>query len=49
MAVIKLKTGIKGVVRKETLAAENPVSVTISSDLLPLRLPPYPARSSICV
>lgn len=38
MAVIKLKMGIKGVVRKETLAAENPGSVTISNDLFPLRL-----------
>lgn len=38
MAVIKLKMGIKGVVRKETLAAENPGSVTVSiSDLFPLR------------
>lgn len=38
MAVMKLKMGIKGVVRKETLAAENAASVAISSDLVPLTL-----------
>lgn len=38
MAVIKLKMGIKGVVRKETLAAENAGSVAISSNLFPLTL-----------
>lgn len=38
MAVMKLKMGIKGVVRKETLAAENAGSVAISSDLFPLTL-----------
>lgn len=41
MAEIQLKVGIKGVVQKETLAAENPGSVAISSDLFSLT--PYPA------
>lgn len=38
VAVIKLKMGIKGVVRKETLAAENADSVAISSNLFSLTL-----------
>lgn len=38
MAVIKLKMGIKGIVKKETLAAENAGSVTISSNLFSLAL-----------
>lgn len=38
MAVIKLKMGIKDVVRKETLVAENAGCVAISSNLFPLTL-----------
>lgn len=46
MAAIKLKMGIKGVVRKETLAAEKPGSDVC--DLFPYT-PPHPARLCIDV
>lgn len=53
MALIKLKMGIKGVVRKETFAAENPCFVAFSlsaSDLFPLyTLYPIPQDLSIHV
>lgn len=45
MAVIKLKMGIKDVVRKDTLTAENPGSIAINlsvSGLLVLTLYPTP-------
>lgn len=47
MAVIKLKMGIKDVVRKDTLTAENPGSIAINlsvSGLLVLTLYPTPPQ-----
>lgn len=52
MAVIKLKMGIKDVVRKETLTAENPGSIAINlsvSGLFLLTLYPTPQDPSIHV
>lgn len=50
MAVIKLKMGIKDVVRKDTLTAENPGSIAINlsvSGLLVLTLYPTPPPKSL--